>query len=225
MHPYRVRVELPDRPGALARVAGVIAECGGDVIAVDIHELDGSVAVDEIVVDVPEGWEPAHLADGLTRTGAGVLLSSQRIDDERRDPIVAALHWCAAMIAAGPATCDLELGRAVLEVTHATAAWTCDVEEAVDLAAGSLALERGGAVVVRTDGLPPAYAESLPRSVWLLAAPDSALNPTIVAFAARPLSLRFTPTEVARVEMLLQLRQAVGFSSVSDSALSRRIMR
>jgi hypothetical protein len=129
------------------------------------------------------------------------------------------------MIAAGPATCDLELGRAVLEVTHATAAWTCDVEEAVDLAAGSLALERGGAVVVRTDGLPPAYAESLPRSVWLLAAPDSALDPTIVAFAARPLSLRFTPTEVARVEMLLQLRQAVGFSSVSDSALSRRIMR
>lgn len=209
MHPFRLRVELPDRPGALARVAGVIAECGGDVISVDIHELDGDVAVDEIVVEVPSDWEPGYLADALTRTGAGVLLSSQRADGAR-DPIVAALRWCTAMVAAGPDACDLELGRAVLEVTHASAAWTCDVEQALDLPAASLALERGGPVVLRTDALPREYAENLPRSVWVLAAPDSALNPTVVAFAARPLSLRFTPSEVARVEMLLFLRRELG---------------
>ncbi|MBA3655083.1 MAG: ACT domain-containing protein, partial [Actinobacteria bacterium] len=34
---YRLRVELPDRPGALAHVAALIADSGASVISLDIH--------------------------------------------------------------------------------------------------------------------------------------------------------------------------------------------
>lgn len=177
-------------------------------MSVDIHELDGDVAVDEIVLHAPEDWEPARLGDALARTGAGTLLSSQRATDVR-DPIVSALQWCAAMIAAGPHGSDLELGRAVLDVTHADAAWALATEDALDLAAGALALERGGAVVVRTDELPAAYAGIAAGPVWVLAAPDGALAPSLVVFATRPLRLRFTPADVARVEMLLRVHRGL----------------
>jgi hypothetical protein len=111
------------------------------------------------------------------------------------------------MIAAGPHACDAELGQAVLELTHASAAWTCDATDALALPGGAIALERGGPVVVRTDALPRQYADSLPHSVWVLAAPEPVLAPDIVVFAVRPTSLRFTPTDVARVEALLVLRR------------------
>ena len=42
----RLRVELPDRPGALSRVAGIIGECGGNVVSVDVQEVEGTLAVD-----------------------------------------------------------------------------------------------------------------------------------------------------------------------------------
>ena len=218
MDAYRLRVELPDRPGALARVAAVIAASDADVLSVDIHELDGDVAIDEIVVDAPDGWEPGRLRDALARSEAGTLLSSQRTTDTR-DAIVTALTWCAAMVAAGPQHCDLELGRAILDVTNASAAWVCDVDEALELPGGAVALERGGPVVVRTDALPSAYGDDVPRSTWVLAAPDGILNATIVAFATRPSSLRFTPTDLARVAMLLALRRELALAPRDAAAV------
>ena len=49
--------------------------------------------------------------------------------------------------------------------------------------------------------------QDLPDSVWLLAVPDADLMPEMVAFAARPADLRFTASEIARVEALLALRR------------------
>ena len=49
---YLVRVRLPDRPGALGLVASRIGAVGGDIVAVDITERGGGVAVDEFVVEL-----------------------------------------------------------------------------------------------------------------------------------------------------------------------------
>ena len=47
-----LRVVLPDRPGALAAVAGAIATVGGDIQAVDVVESQRGVALDDLVVFV-----------------------------------------------------------------------------------------------------------------------------------------------------------------------------
>lgn len=53
-----LRCAVPDRPGALAELAGVIATCGGDIEAVDVVEVTDGIALDDLVVVVSD---PAHL--------------------------------------------------------------------------------------------------------------------------------------------------------------------
>ncbi|MCU1373449.1 MAG: hypothetical protein JWO68_735, partial [Actinomycetia bacterium] len=49
---YRLRIELPDRPGALAGVTSEIATFDANILSIDVHEVDGNTAIDEIVVEV-----------------------------------------------------------------------------------------------------------------------------------------------------------------------------
>jgi hypothetical protein len=227
---HRLRVELPDQPGALAKVAATIAAQSGNVVSVDIHELDGSAAVDEILVQAPDDWDPAGLAVTLQETGAGTLLSCQP-GQGPVDPVVRALSWTTAMVAAGPHESDLELARALAETCTYARAWICGIPEAKSLPAGRLALERGRSVVRRSEDLPAAYSAGLPAAVWVLAVPDSNLDARLVAFLARPLSLRFTASEVARVEALMTLRRQLAValdalgsvpSATDGAAASRR---
>ncbi|MBA3654196.1 MAG: ACT domain-containing protein [Actinobacteria bacterium] len=203
---YRLRVELPDRPGALAHVAALIADSGASVISLDIHELAGPTAIDEIVVDAPDAWVPAELASALAAAEAATLLSSAAARDVR-DPVVDALEWAIAIASADPADSDAALGEAVLEVTSALAAWVTDVRSALGIDAGRLALERRGPVVLQTREVPSSVADHLPDAVWLLAVPDGRLDTELVAFAIRPLALHFTVSEIARVEQLVRLRR------------------
>src|SRR4051812_24757770 len=79
MPTYRLRIELPDRPGALAGVTRALADSDANIVSIDVHEVDGDTAVDEIVVDVSLDWAPRNLAAGLAASGAGTLLSSRRV--------------------------------------------------------------------------------------------------------------------------------------------------
>ena len=55
METFVVRVWLPDRPGALGQVASRIGSVRGDVVGIDILERGGGLAVDELVVGMPDG--------------------------------------------------------------------------------------------------------------------------------------------------------------------------
>ena len=77
------------------------------------------------------------------------------------------------------------------------------VTEARQFEAGRYALERGAPVAHRTDSIPVGIAPDLGEGAWLLAVPDHESEPLRVAFLARPLRLRFTATEIARVVALL----------------------
>ncbi len=48
---FVIRVWLPDKPGALGRVASAIGSVGASLIGIDILEEDGGYAIDEFVVD------------------------------------------------------------------------------------------------------------------------------------------------------------------------------
>lgn len=50
---YLVRVQLPDRPGALGAVASRIGAVGGDVVSIDILERSDRLVVDELGVRLP----------------------------------------------------------------------------------------------------------------------------------------------------------------------------
>jgi hypothetical protein len=201
---YRVRIELPDRPGALAKAAAAIATEGGNVMSVDIHEIDGGRSVDEILVELPDKCEPSTLAAVLTAAGAGLLLSA-RPDSAIVDPIVRALHWVGFALEAEPQDCDLALAQSLSEICTTDTAWVWSPVEAERLLAGRWALALGAAVVTRETDLPPEVSGDHRGPSWVMAVPDDELNPSRVGFAARASSIRFTASEVARAEALMSV--------------------
>jgi hypothetical protein len=201
---YRVRIELADRPGALAKAANAIATAGGNVMSVDIHEIDGERSVDEILVELPDGVDQASLATVLEDAEAGTLLS-MRPDSAIVDPIVRALHWVGFALEAEPQDCDLALAQSLSEICMTDMAWVWSPEEAAQLLAGRRALSLGSAVVTREEQLPPEVASIANGPSWVMAVPDDQLNPSRVGFAARTSTLKFTASEVARAEALMSV--------------------
>ena len=61
MFNYLIRVQLPDRPGALGAVASRIGSVGGDVVSIEILQRDEGMVVDELGV----GLGGDHLIDLL----------------------------------------------------------------------------------------------------------------------------------------------------------------
>jgi hypothetical protein len=214
----RLRIELPDRPGALGRVGQLIGDLGGNVGAVDIQEVDGEQAVDELLVDLPDHVRPADVALELRARGAGTLRGSSPGSD-RPDPIVRALRWACALASAGPYGADDETERAIAAICGTSSVWLATVDEAQSVEAGRLALARGKAVSHRTSEPPTRLGPVVDDEVWLLAVPDARLEPLRVAIAARPLTDRFTAGEVERVAALLGLRRLIaGASAVAVTA-------
>ena len=70
---FVIRMWLPDRPGALGQVASRIGAVRGDVVGIDILERDGGQAVDELVVELPDGGlgRPAGQRGAPGRRGGG----------------------------------------------------------------------------------------------------------------------------------------------------------
>jgi len=56
--PFLLRVELPDVPGSLGRVATTIGEAGGDIEAIEIVEKRDGTAVDDVLLEMHGGAMP-----------------------------------------------------------------------------------------------------------------------------------------------------------------------
>ena len=80
---FIVRVWLPDRPGALGRVATSLGAAGISLIGIEIIEQGGGWAVDELVVDVL----PTERAGGPEAT---IVAALQELDGVRVESIVLA---------------------------------------------------------------------------------------------------------------------------------------
>ncbi len=101
--PYLLRVELPDVPGSLGRVASAIGEAGGDIEAIEIveHRPDGT-AVDDVLLETAPGVMPDSLVsacnqlDGVhvlwvSRYGAGgnLFLDLEAVEALTVNPVTA----------------------------------------------------------------------------------------------------------------------------------------
>ena len=67
--PFLLRVELPDVPGSLGRVASAIGEAGGDIEAIEIVEKrhDVATAVDDILLEIVPGALPDSIVSACNR--------------------------------------------------------------------------------------------------------------------------------------------------------------
>lgn len=77
--PFLLRVELPDVPGSLGRLASAIGEAGGDIEAIEIveHRADGR-AVDDVLLETPPGVMPDSIVSACTQLdGVEVLWISR----------------------------------------------------------------------------------------------------------------------------------------------------
>lgn len=211
---YRVRIELPDRPGALAKAAAALATAGANVMSLDIHEIDGERSVDEILVGLPDGCPPEALGAALSDADAGSLLSF-RHDDGIVDPIVRALYWVGFALESDHS--ELALAQSLSELCSTDRAWVWSPAQAGRLRAGQRALALRTAVVTREDELPPEVRGDSTGPSWVLAVPDDQLNPSRVGFAARSSAMRFTASEVARAEALMAVCYRLAVPSTGGS--------
>ena len=69
-----MRIWLPDAPGVLGAVAAEIGAADGNVIGLEVLERDAGVAIDELVVELPDdpGAIDAVCRGRAQRPGAGV---------------------------------------------------------------------------------------------------------------------------------------------------------
>jgi len=66
--PYLLRVELPDVPGSLGRLASAIGESGGDIEAIEIVEKNhGDSAVDDVLLETTPGTMPDSIVSACNQ--------------------------------------------------------------------------------------------------------------------------------------------------------------
>ncbi len=103
METYAVRLWLPDRPGALGAVASRVGAVRGSVVGIEILEVGEGMAVDELVVQLPQ----AALVDLLVTEVEEV--DGVRVEEVRslgqgvHDPRLDALETAARLVGAGDA--------------------------------------------------------------------------------------------------------------------------
>jgi ACT domain len=69
-----LRCSVPDRPGALAALAGAIGRAGGDIQAVDVVEHTGREALDDLVVVVTDAGQLSTLLDRVREVPGATLI-------------------------------------------------------------------------------------------------------------------------------------------------------
>ena len=196
--PYLLRVELPDVPGSLGRVATAIGMAGGDIEAIEIVEKRDGVAVDDVLLETAPGAMPDS-----------IISACNQLDDVK-------VVWISRYAAGGNLVLDLEaveelsadpegaLDRLIdlLPVTF-RADWAARVSkgEGIDYATEAAPSEIGWTAIARAEHL-----ESDDENAVLIGAK---LNKTDIVVIGRRGGPEFLDSEVARLGHLVGLAMSI----------------
>lgn len=137
MESYVLRVWLPNRPGALGAVASRIGAVKGDVVGIEILEIGDGLAVDELVVQLPDATLLDLLVDEVRQVDGVQVEEVRSVGSGDHDPLGDSLEVVGRLVAA---TTQAELLTVVVvDVARSLqAAWLAVLDLATDqtLAAG-----------------------------------------------------------------------------------------
>lgn len=148
METFVVRMWLPDRPGALGQVASRIGAVRGEIVGIDILERGAGRAIDELVVQLPDGSLLDLLVQEVQQVDGVDVEEVRPVADALHDPRLDALETVAILVGA---TDRDALVRAVVE--HARRSIGAEWSAIVSLDDGTVLAEEGPA----------------PTSAWLAA--------------------------------------------------------
>jgi len=183
METYTVRVWLPDRPGALGAVASRIGAVRGEIVGIEILERGGGRAVDDLVVELPDGTPLDLLVAEMAQVDGVDVEDVRPVCEGVHDPRLDALETAAQLVAAGSAA---EIVASLCERAVATvgAQWAVvvDMEE----------------VAVR------AAVGPAPELVWLTAfVAGSRSSARVVAMEAGPDDVLWAPLPAANLALVM----------------------
>lgn len=161
METFVVRMWLPDRPGALGQVASRIGAVRGEIVGIDILERGAGRAIDELVVELPDGSLLDLLVQEIQQVDGVDVEQVRPVADALHDPRLDALETAAILVGA---TDRHELMRAVVE--HARRAVGAEWSAVVALDDGTVLAEEGR---VPAGGWLAAFVEGSRSSARVLA--------------------------------------------------------
>jgi hypothetical protein len=124
---FVIRMWLPDRPGALGQVASRIGAVRGDVVGIDILERGGGQAVDELVVELPDGALVDLLVNEVRQVDGVAVEEVRPVADAMHDPRLDALEAAAQLV--GATDVDTLLTSAVVHARRVVGAtWVAVVD-------------------------------------------------------------------------------------------------
>lgn len=138
METYVVRMWLPDRPGALGQVASRIGAVRGEIVGIDILERGAGRAIDELVVELPDGALTDLLVHEVQQVDGVDVEEVRPVVDALHDPRLDALETAAVLVGA---TEREELVEAL--VAHARRVIGAEWAAVVSLDDGEVASEEG----------------------------------------------------------------------------------
>lgn len=129
---YLLRLVVPDKPGILGAVATALGTVGVDIVSLDVLERGGGVAVDDVVVDLPDDRLPDSLITAA-QTVPGVQVESLRpfagpLDTHRELELLEALARSATT--SPPTQPGTLLAAELPRVFHS--GWTVVIQGAAD---------------------------------------------------------------------------------------------
>ena len=154
-----IRVQLPDRPGALGAVASRIGSVGADVVSIDILQRSGGIVVDELGVVLAGDHLVKLLRDEILEVDGVTVESMRPVDGPLPDRYAELLDVATELFK--QTSSDGLLDHLVVRVHRSLAATYVAV------------LHADGATVVASEGAPPDGGE-LAALASRAVAPESA---------------------------------------------------
>jgi len=159
---FVLRVWVPDRPGALGAVASRIGAVRGDLIGIDILERGAGRAIDELVVELPDGDLVPLLISEVGQVDGVDVEDVRPAPTTVVDPRLDALETAALLCEKGDVD-DLLVALAARASHDGEAEWA--------------------AIVDLADGSSPTCVGTPPPTPWLVAFVAGSQTSTLVAAA------------------------------------------
>lgn len=103
MSTHVVRLWLPDLPGTLGRVAAAIGRASGDVIGIEILERGAGMAIDELLVQLPDAGAVESMVREISSVDGVAIEDVHAVAPDRSDQSVLALEVAADIMDSAPA--------------------------------------------------------------------------------------------------------------------------